>query len=210
MTGRTDRASRTIRASPSVLYRAFADPEAVESWLPPAGMTGHMERFDFRDGGSYRMRLTYEDENRGSGKSSADTDEVEVRFVRLVEDRRIEQAVTFDSERSRPPREPVAMDGERTFHFVTDGVGAALERALEAADGQDVRVGGGASTVRQYLEAGLIDEMHLAIVPVLLGDGERLFERVGPDLPSGYECVAFVGTEAVAHGRIARRVDAGP
>lgn len=97
MTGRTDRASRTIHASPSVLYRAFASPEAMESWLPPSGMTGHIEEFDFRDGGSYRMRLTYSDENRGSGKSSADTDEVEVRFVELVEDRRIEQAVTFDS-----------------------------------------------------------------------------------------------------------------
>lgn len=97
MTGRTDQASRTIRASPSVLYRAFENPEAMESWLPPAGMTGHMERFDFRDGGSYRLRLTYDDEERGSGKSSADTDEVEVSFVRLVKDRRIEQAVTFDS-----------------------------------------------------------------------------------------------------------------
>ena len=73
----------------------------MESWLPPAGMTGRMERFDFRDGGSYRMRLTYTDENRGAGKSSADSDEVEVIFVRLVEDRCIEQAVTFDSEDPR-------------------------------------------------------------------------------------------------------------
>lgn len=96
--GRTDRASRVIRASPSVLYGAFEDPEAMEAWLPPAGMTGHMERFDFREGGSYRMRLVYDDETRGAGKSSADVDDVEVRFVRLVEDRRIEQAVTFDSD----------------------------------------------------------------------------------------------------------------
>lgn len=97
MTGRTDQASRTIRASPSELYWAFADPVAMESWLPPAGMTGHMESYDFRDGGSYRMRLTYDDEGRGSGKSTTDTDDVEVTFVRLVEDRRIEQAVVFDS-----------------------------------------------------------------------------------------------------------------
>lgn len=108
------------------------------------------------------------------------------------------------------PREPIAMEGGTTFHFVTDGIAAALERALEAADGEDVRVGGGASTVRQYLRAGLIDEMHLAIVPVLLGDGERLFGGVGPDLPSGYECVEFAFSEAVAHARIARRGDAGP
>lgn len=101
MTGRTDQASRTIQASPSELYRAFADPVAMESWLPPAGMTGHMESFDFRDGGSYRMRLTYDDEGRGSGKSTTDADDVEVTFVRLVEDRRIEQAVTFDSDDPR-------------------------------------------------------------------------------------------------------------
>lgn len=101
MTGRTDKASRTIHASPSVLYRAFEDPAAMESWLPPAGMTGHMEWFDFRDGGSYRMRLTYNDENHGSGKSSADSDEVEVGFVKLVKGRRVEQAVTFDSEDPR-------------------------------------------------------------------------------------------------------------
>lgn len=99
--GRTDRASRVIRASPSALYRAFEDPEAMEAWLPPAGMTGHMERFDFREGGFYRIRLVYDDETRGAGKSSADADEVEVRFVRLVEDRRIEQAVSFDSDDPR-------------------------------------------------------------------------------------------------------------
>ena len=100
MSGRTDRASRTIRASPAVLYRAFEDPGAMASWLPPAGMTGHMERFDFREGGSYRMRLTYDD-GRGSGKSTADADDVEVRIVGLVRDRRIEQAVTFDSDDPR-------------------------------------------------------------------------------------------------------------
>lgn len=97
MTTRVDEASRTIRASPSTLYRAFADPTAMESWLPPTGMTGRVKRFDFRDGGSYRMRLTYDDPDRGQGKSSADSDEVEVRFLRLVPDRCIEQAVVFAS-----------------------------------------------------------------------------------------------------------------
>lgn len=73
----------------------------MERWLPPKGMTGHMKAFDFRDGGGYRMRLTYADENQGRGKSSSDSDDVEVRFARLVRDSRIEQAVTFDSEDPR-------------------------------------------------------------------------------------------------------------
>lgn len=101
MTERVDQASRTIHASPAAVYRAFEDASAMESWLPPAGMTGHMETFDFREGGSYRLRLTYVDAGGGSGKSSADSDEVDVRFVRLVRDRRIEQEVTFDSEDPR-------------------------------------------------------------------------------------------------------------
>ena len=76
----------------------------------------------------------------------------------------------------------------------------ALERALNAADGADVRVGGGAATIQQYLRAGLIDEMHLAIVPILLGSGERLFDHLdgGPD---GYECVELVSSPSVAHVR---------
>lgn len=73
----------------------------MESWLPPSGMTGRMERFDFREGGSYRLRLTYLDPGRGSGKSSPGADEVDVRFVRLVRDRLIEQEVVFDSEDPR-------------------------------------------------------------------------------------------------------------
>ena len=103
------------------------------------------------------------------------------------------------------PRESVRMEGGTTFHFVTDGIRAALQRALEAADGRDVRLGGGASTVRQYLRAGLVDELHLAIVPVLLGSGERLFTGFGSGLPSRYECVEFAGSEAVAHVRLTRR-----
>lgn len=70
------------------------------------------------------------------------------------------------------------MEGGTVFHFVTEGIGAALDRAREAAGGKDVKVGGGASTVRQYLQAGLIDELHLAISPVLLGRGEALFQGV--------------------------------
>ncbi|HEX6132617.1 MAG TPA: dihydrofolate reductase family protein, partial [Longimicrobiales bacterium] len=102
-------------------------------------------------------------------------------------------------------REPIPLKGGTTFHFVTDGIEAALERALEAARGKDVRLGGGASTVRQYLEAGLIDEMHLAIVPILLGAGERIFDPAPADLPARYECAEFVGSKAVTHARIVRR-----
>ncbi len=105
------------------------------------------------------------------------------------------------------PRDPVQMEGGTTFHFVTDGLEQALERALEAADGDDVRIGGGAATVRQYLRAGLIDEMHLAIVPILLGGGERLFDDASGALPSRYECAEFAGSDAVAHVRLVRLKD---
>ena len=71
------------------------------------------------------------------------------------------------------------MAGGTTFHFVTEGIEAALDRARAAADGAHVRLGGGASTVRQYLRAGLLDELHVAVVPVLLGSGERLFGDLG-------------------------------
>ena len=76
-------------------------------------------------------------------------------------------------------RPPQTMEGGTAFHFVTGGIEAALEQAFAAAGGQDVRLGGGASTVRQYLRAGLVDEMHVAVAPVLLGGGERLFEDLG-------------------------------
>lgn len=99
--GRVDEASRTIEAPPSAAFGAFADPIAMQSWLPPTGMHARVERFDFREGGSYRMRLTYEDPSRGTGKSSDDSDDVEVRFIRLVQDRLIEQEVTFDSDDAR-------------------------------------------------------------------------------------------------------------
>lgn len=101
------------------------------------------------------------------------------------------------------PRPSVPMEGGTTFNFVDDGIEAALEQAFDAAGGDDVRLGGGASTVQQYLRAGLIDEMHLVIAPILLGDGERLFDHLdgGPD---GYECVELVRSPSVAHVRFAR------
>jgi dihydrofolate reductase len=100
-------------------------------------------------------------------------------------------------------REPIQMEDGTTFHFVTDGIEAALQRALEAAGGRDVRIGGGVATLQQYLRARLIDELHLAIVPVLLGSGERLFDDLDGG-PYGYECVEFVCSESVAHARLAR------
>lgn len=90
------------------------------------------------------------------------------------------------------------MQGGTTFHFVTDGFEAALARAREAAGDKDVRIGGGAATIRQYLQAGLIDEMHLAVSPVLLGKGEALL--AGLDLPRlGYTVTERVPSEAALH-----------
>jgi dihydrofolate reductase len=98
-------------------------------------------------------------------------------------------------------RETLRMAGGTDFHFVTDGIGAALERAKAAAKGRDVRIGGGVATVRQYLRARLIDELHLAMRPVLLGAGEPLFE--GLDLRAlGYECVESIAGERATHLRI--------
>ncbi len=95
-------------------------------------------------------------------------------------------------------REPIEMEGGTTFHFVTGGIHEALDRAREAADGKDVRIGGGANTIQQYLREGLIDEMHYAVSPVLLGSGERLFEGVDARA-LGYRCVEFVASEKATH-----------
>ena len=96
------------------------------------------------------------------------------------------------------PRDPIVMEGGTTFHFVTDGIHAALERARDVAGDLDIKIGGGVSTIRQYLQAGLIDELHLAISPVLLGRGEALFE--GLDLPAlGYRVIATTPTELATH-----------
>ena len=103
------------------------------------------------------------------------------------------------------PRDPIPMKGGTTFHFVTDGIHAALERAFEAANGLDVRLGGGAATIQQYLRAGLVDEMHIAIVPVLLGDGERLFAVLGADFANQYECAEFESSPSATHAKLVRR-----
>ena len=96
------------------------------------------------------------------------------------------------------PREPLTMAGGTTFYFVTDGIQAALERAKAAAQSRDVRLGGGTATIRQYLSAGLIDEMHLAIAPVLLGRGESLF--TGIDMVSlGYRVTQHVRSDNATH-----------
>ncbi len=96
------------------------------------------------------------------------------------------------------PRPPIEMEGGTTFHFVTDGIHAALQRAVDAAKGRDVRIGGGASTIRQYLQAGLIDEMHIAISPVLLGSGEHLLNGIDA-LALGYACTEHAATPKAMH-----------
>ena len=96
------------------------------------------------------------------------------------------------------PRAPLEMEGGTTFHFVTDGIHAALERAKDAAAGRDVRLGGGVATIREYLRAGLVDEIHLAIAPVILGVGEALL--AGIDLPAlGFERTRHAATANAMH-----------
>ena len=96
------------------------------------------------------------------------------------------------------PRASLAMKGGTTFHFVTEGIHAALQRASDAANGRDVRLGGGVATIRQYLEARLIDELHVAISPVLLGSGEQLLANI--DTPAlGYRCTEHVATPNATH-----------
>jgi dihydrofolate reductase len=96
------------------------------------------------------------------------------------------------------PRAPLKMAGGTEFHFVTGGIHAALEQATDAANGRDVRLGGGVSTIRHYLRAALIDELHLALSPALLGSGEHLLS--GIDMQAlGYECTNYVAGERAAH-----------
>ncbi len=95
-------------------------------------------------------------------------------------------------------REPLEMKGGTTFQFITDGIHSALEQAMEVAGGKDIRIGGGPSTIRQYLEAGLIDEMHIAVRPVLLGEGEPLFQ--GLDMRRlGYKVTDMTPGERAVH-----------
>jgi dihydrofolate reductase len=100
-------------------------------------------------------------------------------------------------------RAPLEMQGGTVFHFVTDGIESAYDQAMAAADGADVRLGGGVGTVQAYLRAGLVDEMHVAVVPVLVGGGERLFDHLGPD-DAGYHVVDHVSSAAVTHVHLAR------
>jgi dihydrofolate reductase len=102
------------------------------------------------------------------------------------------------------PRAPIQMDGGTTFHFVTDGIHAALQRGREAAGGLDVRLGGGTATVRQYLQAGLIDELHIAVAPILLGSGESLFAGIDL-LKLGYKVAEHVTSPSATHGVLARQ-----
>jgi len=101
------------------------------------------------------------------------------------------------------PRPDIPMEGGTTFHFVTGGIEEALARATEAAGGLDIRLGGGVATVREYLRAGLIDELHLVISPILLGSGERLLDLA--ELPALYEVTEVTPSKAAVHVRLRRR-----
>ena len=101
------------------------------------------------------------------------------------------------------PRPSIEMEGGTTFHFVDDPIDSVLEKAFDAAGGADVRLGGGASTVRQYLRAGLVDELHVPIVPLLLGAGERLFDDLA-GITELYERSELIGSPAVCHVRLVR------
>ncbi|HEY6620947.1 MAG TPA: dihydrofolate reductase family protein [Steroidobacteraceae bacterium] len=105
---------------------------------------------------------------------------------------------------SHHPRASITMAGGTTFHFVTDGIQSALQRATEAADGQDVRLGGGVATIQQYLRARLIDEMHFAIAPTLLGSGEQLFAGLDA-VALGYSCSGHVPTAKATHVTLTRK-----
>ena len=101
-------------------------------------------------------------------------------------------------------RQPVQMEGGMVFHFVTSGIHEALDQARQAAGDKDVQISGGTETIRNYLRARLIDELHIAIAPILLGSGARLLEGVDL-LASGYECAQFMPSERAGHVVLRRR-----
>jgi len=105
-------------------------------------------------------------------------------------------------------RPSLSMKGGTDFHFTDEPIETVLARAYEAADGKDVRIGGGPATIQQYLRAGLVDELHMAVVPLLVGKGERLLDRLG-DGVAGYEVVELVSSPAATHARLVRRSGAG-
>ena len=121
MTKTIDEEKRAIRAQPSEIYQAFESREALESWLPPKGMTGNVLAFTFCEGGGYRMRLTYNEPSHPSGKTSENSDEVEVRFLRLIANRRIEQLVDFQSEKPE-----FAGSMKMTWSFASVGEGTEV------------------------------------------------------------------------------------
>jgi len=99
---------------------------------------------------------------------------------------------------SHHPRASITMEGGTTFHFVSGGIHEALKRATDAANGRDIRLGGGVATIQQYLRATLVDEMHLAISPVLLGSGEHLFAGIDA-LQLGYTCTEHAASPSATH-----------
>ncbi len=101
-------------------------------------------------------------------------------------------------------RDPLEMQGGTTFHFVTEGIHAALQRAKDAGRGKDITLGGGAAVAQQYLKAGLIDQMDIHVVPALLGDGVRLFDNTSGQ-QAGYECIRIVNSPTVSHYKYHRR-----
>lgn len=105
---------------------------------------------------------------------------------------------------SHQKRASFEMKGGTSFTFVNDGIESALKQAFAAAKGKDVRIGGGAATVRQYLKAGLVDELHLVQVPILFGQGERIFEGLG-GIEDRYEVVEFKPSKAVSHLKIVKK-----
>jgi dihydrofolate reductase len=105
---------------------------------------------------------------------------------------------------SHHERSAFTLEGGTSFTFVTDGPDSALKQAIAAANGKDVRVGGGAAAIRQYLAAGQLDELHLVLVPILLGDGERIFDGLA-GLDGRYAVTEYIPSETVAHVKIARK-----
>ncbi|WP_010530518.1 SRPBCC domain-containing protein [Lentibacillus jeotgali] len=112
---RTDSASRVIMTSPQTIYQSFLNPEALVSWLPPKGMSGHIDMFEPHEGGTYRVTLTYEIDQSNPGKTSENTDVAQGKFVELVPDKRIVQSVEFDSE------DP-AFSGEMTQKWLLEAI----------------------------------------------------------------------------------------